>query len=264
MDGAARWAAAAVMLLLAAASAWAQQFRMYLKDGSYQVVREYQVLSDRVRYYSTERSDWEEIPLDMVDLKRTEKERAARAEAQQREQRAIDEEEAAERAARREAESVPVDPGVYWLDGNQIKRIPTGEMKVVTDKKRSILKNLAPIPIVTGKATVELDGAASPNVVTSRNPEFYIRLSEEERFGMVRLKTVKNKRQVEDVVIVPVSNEMIEERENVEIFRRQVGENLYKIWPQQPLAPGEYAVIQFTDGKVNLQVWDFRVPPEAK
>ena len=65
-------------LFALAFTAWAANFKLYLKDGTYQIVREYKVQSDRVRYYSIERSDWEEIPADLVDLKRTETEAAER------------------------------------------------------------------------------------------------------------------------------------------------------------------------------------------
>jgi hypothetical protein len=32
--------------------------RLYLKDGTFQLVREYQVLPDRVKYLSAERGEW--------------------------------------------------------------------------------------------------------------------------------------------------------------------------------------------------------------
>jgi hypothetical protein len=38
-----------------------------------------------------------------------------------------------------------------------------------------------------------------------------------------------------------------------------VGDLLFKIWPEKELDPGEYAVIEHTEGKINLQVWDFGV-----
>jgi len=59
-----------IVLLALALLAWAANVKLYLTDGTYHLVREYQVQADRVRFYSVERSEWEEIPLEMVDLKR--------------------------------------------------------------------------------------------------------------------------------------------------------------------------------------------------
>jgi hypothetical protein len=241
-------------LLLVAANV-----KLYLKDGEHHLVREYRVLEDRVRFYSVERGEWEEVPLTLVDLKRTESEIQEKAAAEKEKAQLIDEEEKAEREAAREVSSVPQDPGVYYVDvdGGAVKPVKIAETKVNNNKRRSILQAISPIPMITGKATVELDGESSAFTVTSELPEFYFRLSQAERFGIVRLTPGKGVRIVEKITIVPVSKEMVEEREEIEVFRRQVGEDLYKVWPMEPLTPGEYAAVQFTEGKVNMQVWDF-------
>jgi hypothetical protein len=257
---------AILALLLAPVIACAAAIRLYMKDGEYQLVREYQVLSDRVRFYSVERSQWEEVPLDLVDLKRTQSEQKQREESMRREAAEMAAEEKAEREAAAEVARVPVEPGVYLVAGSQLKTIQPAESKVVGNKRRSILKVMTPIPIVAGKGALEVDGEHSHNVVDTATPEFYIRLSAEERFGIVRAAPAKNARIIEKFEIVPVTKEIIEQPDEIEIFRRQVGAALYKIWPMKPLAPGEYAVVEYTpatNGVINMQIWDFGVPASA-
>ena len=246
-------------LAILACAAWAANLKLYMKDGSYHVVREYKVQPDRVHFYSVERGDWEDIPLDLVDLKRTEAEAAARETKLAEDSKAMAEEEKAERDLEKEKRRIPQDPGVYWLLGTEVQVMKAAESTVHTNKGRSILKKLAPIPIVSGKATLELQGAHSLNVFTDPEQEFYLQLSEPERFGIARLTTKGAVRIVENLTIVPVVNETVEEVTMIDILKKELDGGLYKIWPKEKLEPGEYAVMEYTEGKMNIQVWDFAI-----
>jgi hypothetical protein len=247
------------LTLLLALTAFAANIKLYLKDGGYHVVREYQVQADRVHFYSVERSQWEDIPLDLVDLKRTETEAAARKAQLDADAKSLEEEEKAERAVAKEVSRIPQDPGVYWIEGKETKVLKQAESTVHNNKGRNVLKRLAPIPMVSGKATLELQGNNSLNVFKDPEQEFYIQLSDVERFGIIKLTPSKGVRIVENLTIMPVTNEVVEENQPVEILRKQLGDGLYKIWPQEKLPPGEYAVVEYTDGKLNMQVWDFAI-----
>ncbi len=250
-----------IVFLLAALAALAADFRLYLNDGNYHLVREYRVEGDRVRFYSVERSEWEEVPANLVDLKRTETEKHERQEAVRKEAAEIAAEDKFERQQREERERVPVGPGVYFVEGKDIETLKQAESKAVNKKSRSILKRISPIPMIAGKTTVELDGEHSATVMTSVRPEFYFRVDREENFGIVKMMPKKGVRVVQEWEIVPVSNEVFEKQQDIPVFRKQVDDGLYQIWPQQPLEPGEYAVIEYTPGERNVQTWDFACQP---
>ena len=94
-----------------------------------------------------------------MDLKRTESEKAARTRRLRREEAAdLDAEEKAERAAAPGDRAHSRQPGVYMVQGEQVTTLKQAEVKMVNNKRRSILKAMSPIPIVAGKSTVEMDG----------------------------------------------------------------------------------------------------------
>jgi hypothetical protein len=252
------------LVFFLALSAFGANVKLYMKDGEFHLVREYKVEADRVRYYSVERSDWEEVPIALVDLKRTEDETKARQAAIAEEAKLITAEDKAERERANEVTKVPACPGVHLVVGDGIHTLDPAESEVHTSKGRTVLQVLSPIPMVSGKGTLEIKGEHSLNKVKSDRPEFYISLAREERFGMIRLKPEKGVRVVERLTHVPVTKEVIEEQDQVEVFRLQMDDGLYKIWPTKALEPGEYAVMEYTDGKVNIQVWDFAYDPKAK
>lgn len=250
------------LLLALVLTGWAANLKLYLKDGTYHIVSEYQVESDRVRFYSVERSEWEEVPLSLVDLQRTQSEAAQHKAEIDKETKLLSEQDRAEQAIQKEVLRIPQDPGVYWLENNQAKVLRAAEPEVHTRKGRSVLKILAPIPIISGKATLEVAPEHSANIFTNPSQEFYIQLSATERFGIVRLKPKGTVRVVENLTIMPVTNQVEEQPDLVDIFQQQLtADGLYKIWPKEPLPAGEYAVVEYTEGKLNMQVWDFAVKP---
>jgi hypothetical protein len=250
----------AVALLLLSLPLLAAVDKLYLKDGTFHFIREWRKVGDRVRFYSTERREWEEIPANLVDIERTEKEITAHNAALAEETKLITEEDKAVRAQQDEILKIPQDPGVYTVSPTgQLAIFKLAESKVHNSKGRNVLRMAVPVPIVAGKGTVELEGDHSLNIVNNDRQEFYIQLSQEERFGLIRLTPHRGVRIVERLTVIPVANETQEEVDEVPTFRKQLTENgLYKIWPEKPLEPGEYAVIQYTPGKLNPQIWDFQ------
>jgi hypothetical protein len=248
------------VLLTAPALLLAANFKLYLKDGGFQLIREYKVEGDRISYYSVERSDWEEMPVALVDLKKTDEEASSRKEKLDRQAKQLTEEDEALREQQKEILRIPQDPGVYRLDGDQLQIFKQADSVVHNNKGRSVLKVLSPVPLVPGKATIEIPGDRALIVLKDPRPELYVQQSLQDSLGIVKVASRGGVRIVERLTIAPVVNEIAEERDTVEIFTKQLSDGgLYKIWPQNPLEKGEYAVIEYEEGKANPRVWDFRV-----
>jgi hypothetical protein len=166
--------------------------RLILKDGTYQLVRKYEVVGDRVRYISIERSgDWEELPVDLVDWNATrkwERDHATAVEEQStamKEAAEIDKEEAAERdeAKFRRPEvakglELPDEDGVFALDtfeGNPelVEMLPT-ELNANTKSKHGIATLN---PMAGAKASLELDGAHAKVHFHVNDPTIYLSLN---------------------------------------------------------------------------------------
>ena len=118
--------------------------------------------------------------------------------------------------------------------------------------------------MVSGKATVQLKGEHSSFIVHQDLPEFYLRLEQQDKFGIVQLTPTKGIRIVENIDIAPVTNEKFDNAKQIPVFQRELASGLYKVWPEKPLEPGEYALIEYVGEDLDLRIWDFAYQPQGK
>jgi len=170
--------------------------RLILKDGSYQMVRDYQIVGERVRYLSQERGDWEELPVSLVDwdaTKRWEKDHADQVEDDaspgMTEAATIDKEEINERAEQKarmpqvaEGLELPDEYGVFVLDTYHgtpelAELTPTDLSMSAKNKKGIAVLN----PLATQRASLELEGAHAKVHLHVNDPVIYLSLGVEDQ-----------------------------------------------------------------------------------
>jgi hypothetical protein len=179
----------AVMSLTFHALAQELSRRLILKDGSYQLVTQYEMKGDRVRYKSAERDEWEELPSSLVDWPATEKYEKERTNSAIPEAAAVDKEKDSEREA--EISQLPqVAPGlrlpeasgVFLLDNfqgqPQIDELQQAEGDVNRNTKGNIFRG-ALNPVASAKQTIELEGEHAALHVHVAVPSFYIKMEDD-------------------------------------------------------------------------------------
>ncbi len=260
-----------VALGIAPRAAWADQ-KLYLRDGSYQLVSRYEVHGDRVRYYSVERSQWEEIPTSLVDFDATE--HAKKEEATQQ-QKALEEAKQVDKErfdpALRGADTgfevapgvrLPKEEGVFAFDGTRVIRMVQSPAEVVTDKKRAVLAKALPAPILKSRSLAVLAGEKAAVRIFVEQPTFYVQLSDGAgaRVELMAVKSAKEVRVLEKVE----GGKASEVRSAIPLERTEVTPGLLKLRPTQPLSKGEYALGELVQDKLNLDVWDFGIGAATK
>jgi len=284
-----------VLCLLSAllAPAQTQARRLILKDGSYQSATKYEIHGERVRYFSAERGEWEEVPKSLIDWEATDKFEQGRQEGKLAPEAVdLDKELEAERKAE-QARSPQVAPGlrlpdesgIFLLDTYQnqpqLSELQQSGGEVGKNTKSNILR-AAINPLAGVKQTIELPGAHARIQSHTTVPSLYINidlnegapatvqaapgeapLSPAERFKIIRIEAKGGKR-IAGTVKIAVTGKMKTDERFVAATVTTMTGGWVKLAPTDPLPAGEYAVAEMLGKEgMNLYVWDFGVNPSA-
>jgi hypothetical protein len=265
--------------------------RLILKDGSYQLATEWQTKGERVRYFSAERGEWEEVPKSMVDWDATDKyakERAAGAPPPEAVE--LDKQMAAERQVD-EAKTPQVAPGLRLpemggvilfdsFEGQpQLVELDQSGSQINANRKGNIFR-AAVNPVASAKQTIEIPGLHAKVQAHAALPAVYVNIQTDQgaavtpteeqeltwdRFKIVRVQgQTKESKRVVGAIKVAVYGKVSQEQNLVPTTAEKLTGGWVKVTPRSPLEPGEYAVAEMLGKEgMNLYVWDFGVNPAA-
>jgi hypothetical protein len=248
--------------------------KLMLKDGGFQLVREYSVEGDRVRYYSIDSGQWDEMPADLVDWEKT---KSVAAEEAKRDADAVAKAKSQERA--REAQLLDIDasveaaPGVFLppgeglfaFDGQTVLKLAPAPIDSKISKSNVVERVFTPIPIVPTRHNISIHRPHAEYRVSNGQPEFYMRLAAgpEPELELIRAITRGDMRQIEK--LDELFGQKKFRKDSLPIQRWVVAPGLYRFTLGVPLEPGEYVLAEAVqDNGLNLYVWDFGVDPASK
>jgi hypothetical protein len=266
----------AVVVLLLAASVSAQTVkRLILTDGNYQTATEWKINGDRVKYFSAERGEWEEVPVSLVDWKATDEWNAESTKRNTEEMKQMSEEEV---AARKEAESntplvapelrLPAEGGVFLLEelaGKPVlNKVEANKIQENDNVGKNILKRSI-IPIASQVQTIELKGAAAKVRVHSATPAIFVDVENDQgaipgdSFRIVRLEKKKDLRVLARNKLRISGDESTSEK-FLQARAEKFSGDWWKVIPLEDLTAGEYAIVISAPGNDGGGiVWDFGV-----
>ena len=246
--------------------------KLFLTDGSFQKVRSYERKGERVRYYSIERSAWEEIPATMVDWEATRKAEAETASLDAKIAEKKKEVEVARIVAEVDADAslevapglfLPDPPGMFVLEGRNFRSLPIVGADVKRDKGRLVTQIFVPIPI-DSRFNGLLPGEHSTFRINAGQPEFFIRTTDghEPEIELIQAKVKSGAREVARIS-TNIVGQKSENRNAISIERWKLAKGVFRLTLSQALTPGEYVFAEFSQEGMDLGVWEFGVDGRA-
>jgi hypothetical protein len=245
--------------------------KLCLTDGTFQIVRSYEKQGDSVRYYSVERSSWEEIPSSLVDWKATAQAEADDAKAQKEFADKVKVRDTNEHAMEKldvdaslmvaPSTFLPPQLGMFALAGKDVVPLTKSMAKIRTDKARQVEKVMSGIPMIPSRHFMDLKGKHAVIRVPDVELEFYYRIPVDEPEPDIELMRaqVKGDTRVLESISTDIVGQNEENRQTVALLKWDVAKGVYRYTLSGPMGPGEYALtINLPDG-LNFYVWDFGV-----
>jgi hypothetical protein len=247
--------------------------KLILNDGSFQLAREYSVEGDRVRYWSIERSDWEEIPSALVNWDATHKAEAEQAAEDAKLKAKIHASEVAVRTQGIDVDrSLEIKPGLflpdaagfYALETKQIYEMKQSLAASHMSTGRQVERILSGVPIIPQKQTLEIADPHAALRLTVNEPEFFMRPADdrEPRFRLLRAQ-IKNGHRVLDNANIQMSGEQTHHATDVDFQTWTPAHGVFRYTVSQRLEPGEYAFVEMTNEGFSSYVWDFAIDGPA-
>jgi hypothetical protein len=257
--------------------------RLILKDGSYELISQYEIQGGRVRYFSTERDEWEELPYALIDWDATAEyadQHALRASAKTK--------EALEASAERNEDArtptvmsglkLPLPEGVFLLDIYQgrpeLNRLIQNGTDINKNMGRNILRGVLN-PVAGSRQTIELEGQHAAIQSHVLNPSIYVAVdagdpskgyTAQTAFNHLRIVRCeeKNGNRIVAVSNIAIYGKVEQSAQYIDAKVEPVSDYWVKVIPEVTLQIGEYALVEFDErGSMNLLVWDFGVNPQA-
>jgi hypothetical protein len=248
--------------------------KLILKDGTFQMAREYTVEGERVRYWSVERSQWEEIPTNLVDWDATHMAESQQA-AQDAELKAkIHASQMAQLTKEIDVDRsleikpglfLPDEVGLYALDRNNlIRNMKQSEAVVKTSTGRQVEKIISGVSLIPGKQTMEIPGEHAAMRLNTAEPEFFMRPADqrEPRFRLLRAQ-IKGGHRLIDTISIRFTGEEKHNTTDIEVQTWTPATGVFRYTVDQRLEPGEYAFVEMTADGISGYVWDFGIDGPA-
>lgn len=247
--------------------------KLMLANGSYELVREYDIQGDRVRYYSIDRSQWEVIPTAIVDWTATKKEQAEEEESQavllskvtkqESEHDAIPSLDIDASLEVAQGVFLPPGEGLFVFDGKSVLQVPQAQTDSQVSKSRFLERVLVPVPIVPSRHVISIPGEHAKFRVNTGQPEFYLRTTDARtpEVELIRTKVHHGERQIMN--LDELMGNQHSTSDTLPLQQWVVAQGVYRYTLGQKLPRGEYVIAEILPNEgMSLYVWDFGVNDE--